>query len=91
MTEQELPPDPRGLDDEKLAKVPDPPAPANPSAGDPVGPFWMPTCSSSQTSACDPVRSLFTRHEPSKVLNARRGRRLLQPSANPFRPFDKLS
>jgi hypothetical protein len=33
MTEPETPQDPRAMDDEELAKVPDPPSPPDPSIG----------------------------------------------------------
>lgn len=36
MTEPESPADPRAMDDDQLAEVPDPPAPDNPSADPPV-------------------------------------------------------
>ena len=36
MTESEPPADPRAMDDDQLAEMPDPPAPDNPSAGSPV-------------------------------------------------------
>ena len=36
MTESETPADPRGMDDDELAEVPDPPQPADPSAGSPA-------------------------------------------------------
>ena len=36
MTEPEPPADPRAIDDDQLAEVPDPPAPDDPSAGSPV-------------------------------------------------------
>ena len=36
MTESETPDDPRAMDDDQLAEVPDPPGPDDPSAGAPV-------------------------------------------------------
>ena len=36
MTEPDTPADPRAMDDDELAAVPDPPPPADPSAGSPV-------------------------------------------------------
>ena len=36
MTEPEAPDDPRAMDDDQLAEVPDPPSPDDPSAGSPV-------------------------------------------------------
>jgi hypothetical protein len=36
MTEPDAPADPRAMDDDQLAEVPDPPEPADPSAGSPT-------------------------------------------------------